>query len=374
MAVSGAKAWRRVEIVFGDRELSSVLYAVSEEAPARVQDVDALLSAFVDRRRAGDDVYWLKENAELLRLLVVTDTAVDCDALAHYETFHSTCASRLQFFPQYYRFILSIIRDLELLGYGQRLFERLADHVRQQNLMSGELSDLQRLEADWLLESRHDSALCERIAAFCGNAAFFAVPNRKAAFELTHAVFYASRYGAVEPTWLGDVSTSLYNAGMVALLDNDMDLLAEVAVALQFSGSEPPFYWQQVLCSAHEKIQAEPTGRCVPGTDYYHEALTLGWAATLSGRALFANGFAASDCVFARQERARQPSPLRELSQALWQSGDGRSASWEHFLAGGGQQLSDRTRASVHALDASCAEFPGFFQAFSRSVSVLAHA
>jgi len=47
VAVSGAKAWRRVEIVFGDRELSSVLYAVSEEAPARVQDVDALLSAFV---------------------------------------------------------------------------------------------------------------------------------------------------------------------------------------------------------------------------------------------------------------------------------------------------------------------------------------
>ncbi len=353
-----------------------MLYAVKNtESQDESATANSLLTCFATGRRSPEDVYWLKENSELLRVLTCTESPVSVASLACYERFYQEAPLRLQFFPQYYRFILSICRDLELLGFSGDTYSSLNQFVLNQRFVAGELSDLQRLETHWLTSpfnsaSEPDAALLDRVRNFCVNAPYFAVPNRKAAFELTHAVFYISGYGMNNPAWLADLKTSLEYAGMVALLDDDVDLLAEVLVALRYCGVEPPFYWQHVARAAHGSVVATESGTNMPGNDFYHEALTLGWAESLAGGALLANGFTASDAVFSRGSRLRQPTPLRELSGILWRSAERRTGDWGAFSRDAGDALSDVARTHIHALSASCPKFDEFFHHFSRSVAV----
>ena len=107
---------------------------VQLNVPSQRQSADqrnaALLRCFSQHRRFGDDVFWLKENAELLNILECTGADPNADALAAYDGFYATIEKRLQFFPQYYRFLLSICLDLEDLGMEGRL--------RWHNLQSAE--------------------------------------------------------------------------------------------------------------------------------------------------------------------------------------------------------------------------------------------
>ncbi|MEM9604557.1 MAG: hypothetical protein AAGA11_16950 [Pseudomonadota bacterium] len=354
-----------------------MLYAVGQ-ATARSADesVAACLQCVAVRRRSVEDVHWLKENAELLRVLCATRTPVAEAALDSYTTVYGDLPSRLQFFPQYYRFILSICRDLEQLGLPGRLAGQLQRYAKHRQFIEGELSDLQRLEALWLLDAIDgrrgpQQALLDRLHQFGSNAAFFAVPNRKAAFELTHLVFYLSRYGQHAETWFEDVVPGLLNVGMVALLDRDHDLLAEAVVALQYCGVSAPLYWQQVIAGAQAGLSAQPALDGGGVRDCYHEVITLGWAQSLDAGHLVLPAVGEGDVVFTRAAHAASPSPLRELSVALWRSGDRRSASWEACVADADLALSDPTRAAVHAVRASCDAFPAFFEHFARAVSVV---
>ena len=61
----------------------------------------ALLTSFAQHRRHADDVFWLKENAEILNILECTGTRPGEAALETYAEFYQTVKSRLRFFPQY---------------------------------------------------------------------------------------------------------------------------------------------------------------------------------------------------------------------------------------------------------------------------------
>ena len=119
---------------------------------------DRLIDLFASQRRVQDDVFWLKENAELLSILECTDAQLGPDGLAPHMSFYAGLKERLTFFPQYYRFLLSIGLDLEDLGLtgtcsdGQ--MEALCHWVNDQGLPGAELSDLHRAEARRLLARR----------------------------------------------------------------------------------------------------------------------------------------------------------------------------------------------------------------------------
>ena len=77
------------------------------------QRQSALLQSFAQHRRATDDVFWLKENAEALNILATCGAALPTQGLDAYAAFYETLEERMRFFPQYYRFLLSICLDLE---------------------------------------------------------------------------------------------------------------------------------------------------------------------------------------------------------------------------------------------------------------------
>jgi hypothetical protein len=172
--------------------------------PSRINPQEArfgaLLSCFAQHRRHGDDVFWLKENAEILNILESTGTAPGEAVLDAYAEFYETVEKRLRFFPQYYRFFLSITLDLEDLGMPGNHGERLVGWALEQDLPRAELSDLQRMEALRLMARRDmtpkgtDPTLEDRARYFMARSNTFALPNKKAAYELTHLVFYLSEY------------------------------------------------------------------------------------------------------------------------------------------------------------------------------------
>ena len=105
----------------------------------------ALLGGFSEHRRFGDDVFWLKENAELLNILECTGRDVPVDELEDHRGFYERVVQRLEFFPQYYRFLLSICLDLEDLGMegdkGAALVEWAAREGLAKLVFAGQLGE-----------------------------------------------------------------------------------------------------------------------------------------------------------------------------------------------------------------------------------------
>ncbi|MAM24259.1 MAG: hypothetical protein CML55_02605 [Rhodobacteraceae bacterium] len=327
----------------------------------------ALLRSVAQHRCPRDDVYWLKENAELLGMLACTGVSVPGDALSPYVSFYETAPAFIDFFPQYYRFILSICLDLEDLGMGGDHGSALCARVVAGGASFAELSDLQRAEAGRLLArrgvARQDADLRRRLRDFAGAREGFAVPNRKAAYELTHIVFYLSDYGRRDPCLCPETIVNLDDLGLVALLDQDHDLLAEVCLALRFAGAEPDPFWEIEVAGAHRAMLSLPLQEPA-GTDDYHVWLTTGWLLRHKGMRAFEN--ARTGGLLAIRALRQPPSILRQMSHRLYKQGEARRANWSAMK----DELIPVLKPDSHDLltkaERSSPRFAEFFARFAR--------
>lgn len=327
----------------------------------------ALVSCFAEHRRLGDDVFWLKENAELLNILESTKLDLADHALSTHEAFYDDIESRLGFFPQYYRFLLSICLDLEDLGMPGNKGEALTQWVAKQGLAEAELSDLQRAEAERLLARRGavtpDAALAQRLHDFVDRPRTFALPNKKAAYELTHIVFYLSEYGRRDPDLSQAALESLEYAGILAFLDQNSDLLAEVCIALRYAGRTPPRPWEDWLEQQVHRFAVECEDYA-PVTDDYHDYFVSNWAMAVAGRDAFVKLAEPARMAFWRPES--DAAPLREISQCMYQMNDARSADWQTMRPHVESVLSDAGHEILSMAEASTQKFEAFFEGFAR--------
>lgn len=329
----------------------------------------ALVEIFAQHRRQSEDVFWLKENAELLNILECTGTPVDPAALAPHSEFYADLPERLSFFPQYYRFLISICLDLEDLGFEGAQGARLCEWIAREGLVEAEFSDLQRAEARRLLARRGvacaaDPGLDDRLRAFIERSETFALPNKKAAYELTHVVFYLSEYGRKDPGLSEAAVTSLEYAGVLALLDYNMDLLAEVCVALSFAGATPSRIWTDHVTGVLREFDADTT-RFAPLADDYHEYLVATWQAALAGSDAVSSAVTPTRTTFHRP--AGFGGPLRAMSAAMMDMGGERSPRWSVMRD---QLLPQVDAHGLYLLDdaeASTDKFDAFFAGFSRA-------
>ncbi|QYX55245.1 hypothetical protein K1T73_08930 [Roseovarius sp. SCSIO 43702] len=338
-----------------------------QNGPAARQAV--LLEGFAHHRRSEDDVFWLKENAELLNILECTGAQPDRGALATHERFHDEIEMRMGFFPQYYRFLLSLCLDLEDLGMEGEKGARLVEWVARQGLVEAELSDLQRAEARRLCLRRgvdpvgDGAALEARLRRFAGRSETFAMPNKKAAYELTHIIFYLSEYGRRDPGIDEAMRESLLFAGTLAFLDFNADLLAEICIALRFAGETPPEVWDIWLRQqlTQFSVEGDEAGSVA---DDYHEFLMLNWYMETTDEGGFAGQMPEGRIVF---RRARpQSGPLRELSECIYALGAARSGDWDKMRERVSDRLSDEAQAALAAAEAATGRFDRFFHGFAR--------
>ena len=334
----------------------------------------ALMQSFANHRRFGDDVFWLKENAELLNILECSGASAGEDALSAYRGFYDKVEDRLRFFPQYYRFLLSICLDLEDLGMPGQKGEALATWVAEQGFAHAELSDLQRMEARRLMLRRgvdplaDDTGLEDRMRGFIARSATFSMPNKKAAYELTHAVFYLSEYGRKDPELDGNTRTSLEFTGLLAFLEQNADLLAEVCIALRYGGFEVPEIWETWLVRHTHMFDVE-SGRQTTPQDDYHEFLVCNWMMNVCGHQSFTKPMTPDRMAFFRPDGVA--GPLRELSECMYKLPD-RSGDWEAMRPVVLDHLSEDAQAVVGWAETSCDKFNDFFQGFARTGQALA--
>lgn len=331
--------------------------------------VTALLGLFADCRRQGEDVFWLKENAELLNILECTGTPVPGEALAVHAGFYARAEDKLRFFPQYYRFLLSLALDLEALGMPGDVAERMVAFAAREGLADAELSDLQRAEARRLMTRRgidpiRDPGLDDRLRAFTERTRTFALPNKKAAYELTHIVYYLSEYGRRDPGLGADTAQSLHFAGLTAFLDQNADLLSEICIALHFMGESAPRVWTAWL-SQETKAFGIESGEHVPLNDDYHEFLVCNWHAAVAGDEVFRVPVRVARTRFDRGARAN--TALREISQALLMLEDARSGDFDIMRRRMEPQLSPQARDVLAVAAESSDRFNAFFEGFARS-------
>ena len=329
----------------------------------------ALIQRFASERRSDGDVFWLKENAELLNLLECTGARPDVVALDPLQSFYNGFHARLGFFPQYYRFLLSLCLDLEDLGLGGTTGEAAAQWVADEGLVDAELSDLQRAEARRLCLRRGvdplngDTALDHRLRAFTVQKDTFARPNKKAAYELTHIVFYLSEYGRRAPNLPSGALDSLHHAGTLAFLELNTDLLSEICIALRYAGATPPKAWESWLF-AQARLFVVESGGPGWGQDDYHPYLMLNWAMAVAGQ----GGFGAQIPEGPIRFQAPRPhvSPLRELSECLLGMGGARRPDWHQMRDRVGDTLTDEARHVLQEAE-RCVDFPAFFAGFARA-------
>lgn len=330
----------------------------------------ALIASFAQHRRFGDDVFWLKENAELLNILECTGARLEDQALAPHEGFYAQVEKRLGFFPQYYRFLLSICLDLEDLGMPGTKSEALAQWVAREGLADAELSDLQRFEARRLMLRRgfdplpDDAGLENRLRNFIDRSETFAMPNKKAAYELTHIVFYLSEYGRHDPQLSSAAITSLEFSGLLAYLDQNADLLAEICVALRYAGAQPSEIWESWLERETHRF-AVTTGPQVSTADNYHDYFVCNWLMAVSGRDAFVKDTEFDRMAFHRAEP--YAGPLREMSECMFHMEDARSGDWSVMRPVVEDALTEIGYDILKEAQQSTNKFDDFFAGFART-------
>ncbi|MGB1034565.1 MAG: DUF6902 family protein [Primorskyibacter sp.] len=347
---------------------------ISLSLPQRAVDTssqfDTLARCFAQGRRTGDDVFWLKENAELLNISQTGGLQVASSALEVYTSVYEALPRRFSFFPQYYRFLLSICLDLEDLGLPGNVSETLIAQTVEQDLPGAELSDLQRAEARRLLARRGailpggDLGLDDRLRAFAARSATFALPNKKAAYELTHIVFYLSDYGRRDPDLPLEALTSLHYAGLLAFLEANVDLLAEICISLRFAGQVPPAPWEAMLNSDAAGFDVT----VAPGTslgDDYHAYLITHWLKFLAGSETFEGSIPEGSLRFTSRAQPGSTA-LRELSMLLFEC-DSRLPDWGQMRPTLEQGLSPDAWSNLSMAAQSTPMFEGFFEGFARA-------
>ncbi|WP_322865763.1 hypothetical protein U5922_005890 [Aquicoccus sp. G2-2] len=343
---------------------------VSSRIASEANRQSALICSFAQHRRFGDDVFWLKENAELLNVLECSGANLSESALAIHEKLYAGIEKRIGFFPQYYRFLLSICLDLEDLGLGGGKGEKIVDWVARQGMAEAELSDLQRGEARRLMLRRgrdplpDDRGLEDRLRSFISRSATFAMPNKKAAYELTHTIFYLSEYGRKDPRIDENARRSLDFAGTLAFLDQNADLLAEICVAMRFSGVAPPAIWENWL-TRHSHLFSVETGEAAQVHDDYHEYLVCNWFAAVIGERSFGQPLVEERMSFHRPDTGQ--APLRAMSECMFRLDDARCDDWQTMRSTVTETLSDDGHAILTLAEQASHSFDAFFAGFSRT-------
>ncbi len=352
---------------FSQAETSNVVALKTRQVRQPVaQRLDAHAKLLLHNRRSEGEVTWLKENAEFLNILNST-SAPSAAVLPEYEEIYGKIDQTLGQFPQYYRLILSICLDLEDLGMTGSKGAAMCDWVVRQGLAEAELSDLQRAEARRLLARRvplnEDPELDLRLMRFASRAETFALPNIKAAYELTHIVFYATEYGTTQVEFPAPVMRALNYVGLLAYLDQNHDLLSEVCIALRYAGAECNVSWEASVFAALTGIDAQNCRMAEQSQgDAYHEYFVCSWLAGLAKKTVFPAMLSVGPASFVKAPPVARP--LLSLAQAAL---NGVSPDWKcarrHIRA----SLDEDGQRVLEAAEHSAEDFEAFFRIFARA-------
>jgi hypothetical protein len=332
---------------------------------------EALIKGVAQQRRHPEDLRWFKENAELLRLLAFARHPVNVEVLEIcYRPALDGLAARIGFFPQYYRFFLHFALDLQALGVQGPDPAELARIALRSGLPQTELSDLQRLETLWLLRRAgvnpgpNYDGVEERLRKALESPRAFALPNRKIAYEVTHLAYYLTDFGRNPHLAPDGMVAALRHVGMLAWLEQNLDLLAETVLALQSVSAAVPALWQDRIASALPAFRFRPHDPGMP-VDGYHAFLMCVWSQLSRRPGSLVRPFPTGDFTITSPEV--ETGTLRAMSVAVMAMPVSQRRSWDQASTSLLSNLEPEHCAILQGIASELPEFDCFFEAFARA-------
>ncbi len=159
-----------------------------------------------------------------------------------------------------------------------------------------------------------------------------------------------------------EARTSLHYAGLLAYLDQNADLLAEICVAMAYAGETAPGPWTNWL--ARETHRFEVTwGDHVSVQDDYHAFFVCHWHHSLTEGEIF--GAAVTHGRMRFDYPISRTAPLREMSECMFRMEDSRSGDWIRMRGRMEAELSAEAMRVVSQIEEDSL-FPAFFHDFAR--------
>lgn len=260
--------------------------------------------AFAVKRNPKLSFPYLKENGELLRIAVDSGFLLDPRAVALYDDFYTSALKLTKHYPQYFRFIFGIVIDLEKGGMQGNESEKIAQYILDEELVFFDMCSTRKLETLTMLREVAPlgksllgvrNRIIENVDRLFSNPDLYSKFNKPLFYEITHIIFFLTDYGKTSMPLNNDVAECLTNMGLLCLLDNDADLLAEVCICMTYIGLETPKYWdeflqkslQQIKISYHETVSSALNA----AVDEYHVYFVLNWYFAVKNRPSFQTSF-----------------------------------------------------------------------------------
>lgn len=286
------------------------------------------VKAFAVTRHEGLSFSFLKENGELLSIVLSCGLTVSDQTLELYSELYDKIDKLCELYRPFFRFFLAIVLDLEDLGMPGNKGERLIDYVLKSDLYTYDTSDTRRLEIINLLNRRgrkpqfktdtHE-ALLNRVTGFIQQSEKFIKFNRPLFYDFTHLVFFVTDYGNKQIDHDERVFKSLNQIGMLAYLDNDTDLLAEVCLCFIFSGRPAPQMWIEECSNGLRTmdISFKPHNALTvtPPADDYHIYFVMSWLMGVLDKEAFQESYSQGVPIFTQNKP--QKSTLSKIFQVL---------------------------------------------------------
>ncbi|MDA7550645.1 hypothetical protein N8760_02340 [Rhodobacteraceae bacterium] len=152
------------------------------------------------------------------------------------------------------------------------------------------------------------------------------------------------------------------------MLDQNVDLLSEICIAMRFAGAMPPKEWETWI---GEELGEYQVSECANGAvqDHYHSYFMGNWLAALRGNPVFEGKLLARAMSF--QASQKSVSPLRGLSESIFKMDAQRCAEWEKMRGRITVDLSTDAYSILELAEKSSPRFEEFFAGFARSNAVL---
>ena len=307
-----------------------------------------MVEAFALKRNPALSFPFLKENGELLAITIDSGFLVEPRALEHYADFHSKAFKLTKLYPQYYRFILSMVIHLEAGGLQVGEAAKIADYVIENDLLLLDTSETRKLETLTLLSNLKPlsktykkiyDGIVYNVDQLIKNPELYTKFNKPLFYDLTHIIFFLSDYGKKSLPLQNDVTQCLIYIGLLALLDNDADLLAEVCVCLRYINSKIARYWDDFLQKSLKEIKVTYHDTVMsalnPSADEYHIYLVLNWYQALQKRPAFETRFNGEKPSFSLPEMPQSVlSKLSDYSHQVHFNGKNANQSISQFVSG----------------------------------------
>ena len=286
------------------------------------------VKAFAVSRHSGISFSFLKENGELLAIANSSGLTLSSSSLELYAEIYEKIDKLCHLYPPFYRFFMAIALDLEDLGMPGKKGAELLDYVVKHQFYSADTSDTRRMEIINLLARRgrepnfvidSKEALLNRVVNFFKQPERFIKFNRTLFYDFTHLMFYITDYGNLPFTHSPEIFEALNHIGMLAYLDNDIDLLAEVCLCYGFLKRPAPEIWINACAGGLRNIDISYINReqviGAPVDDDYHIYFVNSWLMLSLGKEAFQEDYNNSVPVFTHQKENK--STLSKIFQVL---------------------------------------------------------